>query len=88
LLHADHAPNDDTTQCSAHAWSLQLRASRKFGHSTPPRLTSVTGLRVRSCEPPPHDTVHVDQALYADSTQSSGQLSELQPRVSSRYGHT
>jgi hypothetical protein len=86
LLHADHAPNDDTTQCSAHAWSLQLRASRRCGHSTPPKLTSVTGLRVRSCEPVPHDLVHVDQALYSDSTQSSGQLFALQLRDSSRYG--
>jgi hypothetical protein len=45
-------------------------------------------LRVRSCEPPPHEAVHVDQALYSDSTQSSGQLLELQSRDSSRYGHT
>jgi hypothetical protein len=88
LLHADHALNDDTAQCSAHACSLQVRASRRFGHSTPPKLTSVTGLRERSCEPLPHEAVHVDQALYSDTTQSSGQLLELQPRVSSRYGHT
>jgi hypothetical protein len=74
LLHADHALNDETTQCSAHACSLQLRASRTFGHSTPPKLTSVMMLRVRSCEPLPHDAVHVDQALYSDSTQSPGQL--------------
>jgi hypothetical protein len=87
-VHVDHAPNNDTEQCSAHACSLQVRASRTFGHSTPPKLTSVMMLRVRSCEPPPHDTVHVDQALNADTTQSAGQLSELQLRLSSRYGHT
>jgi hypothetical protein len=85
-VHVDHALNDDTAQCSGHACSLQVRAWRTFAHSTPPKLTSVTGLRERSCEPLPHDAVHVDQALYSDSTQSSGQLLELQPRVSSRYG--
>jgi hypothetical protein len=62
---------------------LQLRASRTFGHSTPPKLTSVTGLRERSCEPTPHDMEQVDQALYSDTTQSSGQLFALQSRVSS-----
>jgi hypothetical protein len=83
LLHADHALNDDTAQCSGQACSLQLRASRRFGHSTPPKLTSVTGLRERSCEPTPHDMEQVDQALYSDTTQSSGQLFALQSRVSS-----
>ena len=88
LLHVDQALNAVTTQTTGHACSLQLRASRRLGHSTPPKLTSVTGLRVRSCEPVPHDLVHVDQALYSDTAQSSGQLLELQPRDSSRYGHT
>ena len=87
-VQVDQAPKDDTTQCVGHACSLQVRASRRLGHSTPPKLTSVTALRVRSCEPLPHDLVHADHALYSDSTQSCGQLAELQPRVSSRYGHT
>jgi hypothetical protein len=84
----DQTPKELTLQWVGHMCSLQLRASRRFGHSTPPKLTSVMMLRVRSCEPPPHDAVHVDQALYSDSTQSSGQLLELQSRDSSRYGHT
>jgi hypothetical protein len=86
LLHVDQALNDETVQCSGHACSLQLRASRRLEHSTPPKLTSVAMLRERSCEPPPHDRVHVDQALYSDTTQSTGQLLALQSRDSSRYG--
>ena len=48
-----------------------------------PACRRVAMLRERSCEPPPHDMEHVDQALYSDSTQSSGQLFALQSRVSS-----
>ena len=87
-VQADHAPNADTAQCSGHACSLHVRASRRFGHSTPPYCTAVVMERVRCCEPAPHDFVHVDHALYDDTTQSTGHGLALQLRVSSRYGHT
>ena len=44
--------------------------------------------RVRSCEPAPHDVVQADQAVYSVTTQSTAHAAALQPRVSSRYGHT
>ena len=89
FVHADHAPNADTVQWTTHACSLHERASRRFGHSTPPYWTAVVMERVRCCEPAPHDFVHVLHALYVDTTQSTGHLcASLQLRVSSRYGHT
>ena len=44
--------------------------------------------RVRSCVPMPHDAVQEFQALYSVTTQSTAHAAALQPRVSSRYGHT
>ena len=87
LLHADQAQNTDTRQLSAHANELQLRASLIYGHSTPPNVTAVMMERERDCAPVPHDLVHVDQALYSDTAQSTGQGEVLHMRLSSRYGH-
>ena len=39
-------------------------------------------MRLRFCEPPPHDLVHVDQAFQPLVTQSAGQLCVLHGRVS------
>ena len=72
LVHADHAPNADTTQCSAHACSLHERTWRTCGHSTPPNVTAVMMERERDCAPVPHDLVHVDQAPKADVAQWIG----------------
>jgi hypothetical protein len=47
----------------------------------------VVTVRLRDCEPPvPHDLLHVDQELNADTAQCSAHACLLQPRVSSRYG--
>jgi hypothetical protein len=86
-VHVDHALNDDTTQCVGHSNSLQERKLRRLGHSTPPEAGSLA-VRERSCVPTPHDTLHVVHVPQSSTTQSSGQLASLQPRVSSRYGHT
>jgi hypothetical protein len=44
--------------------------------------------RLRFCEPVPHDVVHVDQLPHDAMPQSVAHAAALQPRVSSRYGHT
>ena len=44
-------------------------------------------VRLRFCEPSPHDLVHVDHATQLLVTQSVAQANVLQARVSSRYGH-
>jgi hypothetical protein len=33
LEYVDHAPNDDTTQCTAHACALQPRVSSRYGQA-------------------------------------------------------
>jgi hypothetical protein len=45
-------------------------------------------VRLRCCEPVPHDLVQVDQAAKTEVAQSVAQFSSLQERVSFRYGHT
>ena len=42
--------------------------------------------RLRDCAPVPHDLVHEDHALNADTTQCTAHACALQLRVSSRYG--
>ena len=45
-------------------------------------------MRLRDCEPAPHDLVHVDQPpLKATNTQSTGHAWLLQARVSAECGH-
>ena len=39
-------------------------------------------MRLRFCEPPPHDLVHVDQAFQLLVTQFTGQANVLHARVS------
>ena len=41
-------------------------------HGVPPNCAGVTIERERDCEPPPHVTVHADQALKVLRTQSTG----------------
>ena len=78
LLHVDQTEgNVPTTQSTAHAALLHARVSAECGHATPPDWGS-TVARLRCCEPPPHDTVHVDQALKAGTTQSTGHAWVLQ----------
>ena len=78
---------DAVTQSVAHAAVLQARVSAECAHATPPKVGSVV-LRLRCCEPVPHDLVHVDQAPKSPTTQSVAHAAVLQLRVSARYGHT
>jgi hypothetical protein len=74
-------------QCTAHAWSLQERVSAACKQATPPNV-GCCSVRLRLCEPVPHDLVQVDQASKVPTTQSTAHAAVLQLRVSSRYGHT
>ena len=61
VLHAVQAENVPMTQSAAHGCALQPRVSAACGHALPPFCGAVVE-RLRVCEPPPHDLVHVDQA--------------------------
>ena len=61
LVHVDQAENVPKTQSVEHVGALQPRVSAECGHALPPFWGSVVE-RLRFCEPPPHDLVHVDQA--------------------------
>ena len=88
LVHVDQAPQDAITQFKAQLCVLHARDSSVCGHALPPFFGS-TWLRLRCCEPVPHDAVHVDQASQIVlTTQSSAHAAVLHARVSSRYGHT
>ena len=87
FVHVDHAPNAPTAQSMGHACVLQRRVSAECGHALPP-LDGAEVLRVRFCEPSPHDFVHVDHVPNAPTAQSVEHACALQARVSFRYGHT
>lgn len=87
--HAVHAPNDaPTTQSSGQSVSLHARVSDECGHAAllPPHV-GCTNVRIRDCEPAPHDLEHVLQALNAPATQPVGQQLWLHARVSCACGH-
>ena len=79
LVHVLHAPKADTLQCSGQGPWLHACVSAVCGHAAPP-FCGWTCVRVRCCEPAPHDVVHVDQAPNVPSTQFVGQSCELQLR--------
>jgi hypothetical protein len=86
LEQVDHAPNDETTQCTAHVCASQLRVSSACGQASPPQV-GASLLRLRDCEPPvPHDTVQVLQEPQALILQSVGHDAALQSRVSAECG--
>ena len=69
------------TQSFGQLCKLHVLASRLCGQATQPKL-GCTLVRVRDCEPLPHDMVHVVQALNWPTTQFTGQACWLQRRVS------
>jgi hypothetical protein len=46
----------------------------------------VVTLRLRDCEPPPHDVLQLDHAPNDDTSQCTAHGPWLHARVSSRYG--
>ena len=83
FVHAVQALKPDTTQCPAQLCVLQARVSSRWLHGLPPEAAVVT-LRLRLCDPVPHDCVHVVQSLKTDSSQCPGQACVLHARCSSK----
>ena len=70
IVYSDHCP---TTQSTGHACVLHVCVSTSAPHTSPPLAAAVTMVRVRDCEPVPHDLLHVEYAeLHSDNTQSTG----------------
>ena len=77
-----------TWQSFGQAWVLHSWFWTFSVQALPPNWGWATE-RLRFCEPPaPHDLVQVDHAANDDTTQCTAHACALQPRVSSRYGHT
>jgi hypothetical protein len=87
VVHVVYALHCPTMQSTGHSCALQARFSAECGHAAPPNL-GATFVRLRFCEPTPHDLVHVDQAPNEPTAQSVAHAASLQVRVSARYGHT
>ena len=81
------APALDTTQCAGGRHGRCTGASRCSTGKPCRRAWLGLMLRERDCAPVPHDLVHVDQALKARVTQSTGQFAWLQLRVSVARAH-
>ena len=73
-------------QSVGQACLLQGRVSAVCGHAAPP-FCGWTCVRLRDCNPAPHDLVHVDQAIKSPTTQSTPHVNLLQGRVSAECGH-
>lgn len=87
FVQAPQAENAETVQCTAHGLVLHGCVSAECGQTLPPNR-GCTKVRLRACEPPPHDLVHVDQAVQALMTQSFGHITFMaHVRYSVRYGH-
>ena len=82
LVHVDQLPRLSSTQSVAHAWLLHACVSSACGQASPPFWGGVW-VRLRFCEPPPHDLVHADQAAQSLETQLAGQAWLLHVRDSS-----
>jgi hypothetical protein len=87
LVHAVHALNALTWQCTAHGPALHARVSSMCAHAAPAKRAARATLRERDCEPVPHDSVHVVQELNTLSSQSIGHSCVWHVRTSCAYGH-
>ena len=86
LVHVVQALKVLTEQWIGHGPCVHGRVSALCGQASPP-YAGCTMLRVRCCEPTPHDLVHVVQAPKLRTMQSTGQLCWLHARVSDVCGH-
>ena len=66
-------------------WLLQPRVSVECGQALPPYRGAVV-VRLRFCEPKPHDLEQLVQASKVSTVQSTGQKCTLQSRVSVECG--
>ena len=86
--HAPHAPHCAMRQSTAHAWSLQTRASCVCTHSLPPCCADHATERVRDWWPAPHvveQEPHASQSLSLQSI-GSGHFCVLHARSARRCG--
>ena len=81
LVQVDQAEKAEVAQCTGHGPWLHAWVSAVCGHALPPSV-GATLVRLRFCEPVPHDLVQVDQAPKEPSTQSVAHGAALQLRVS------
>ena len=65
---------------------MQVRVSVECGHATPPAEGSAL-VRLRFCDPAPHDLVQLDHAVQVAMLQSAAHACVLQARVSAECGH-
>ena len=65
---------------------MHVCVSAECGQATPPAV-GCTFVRLRFCEPVPHDLVQVDQAIQDPTPQSAAHTWVLHARVSAECGH-
>jgi hypothetical protein len=90
IVHALQSVHVPITQSTGHACTLHPCDSSSTGQATPPSAGCVVTVRERVCEPVPHDLVQLDHASkppQAETTQSTGQATELHARVSLEAAH-
>ena len=85
-LQLPQAPKVPATQSMGHSCALHVCVSCVVGHATPPLATCVTVLRVRCCEPPPHDSEQGAHEPQSDTAQSMGHVPVPHDCVSDRVG--
>lgn len=86
VVQVDQAPKTPGVQSTGHAKELHERISPECGQALPPNA-GATKVRLRCCDPVPHDFVQVDQAVQDSTVQSTAHAWVLQARVSAECGH-
>lgn len=81
-VHALHAANAETSQCTGHGPSEHGLCSCSGGHTAPPFFVCSTTVRMRKCVPPePQVEEQSLQAVQGETAQSTGHADVLQLTV-------
>lgn len=75
-----------SSQCTGHGTSEHATDSVRLGQPAPAPIVSWRTVRVRPIVPVPHEAVHADHSLQADTTQSTAHGWLLQLSASSNGG--
>ena len=86
LVQRVHTAHEPVTQLRAQTCALQARVSARCLHALPPKRGCVQ-VRLRLCEPLPHDLVQVVHEPQRLTVPSVGQECLLHARVSAECGH-
>lgn len=86
-VHWLHTPQSDTTQSTAHGWTLQVVVSTVASHALPPLAGALMTDLVLDDTPPLHDLLHADHDPQALSLQSTGHARTLQACLSNVTSH-